>query len=251
VKQQHKTETVYKYDGITIHAAPGLHEYAMDVILDKCRKNGRILDLGCGSGAFTKRLQNHGFITNSVDLSLDTFALNSECYEIDLNSNFSQRFSSRNYDVIVALEVIEHLENPLHFLRQLKLIAGPETIIFVSFPNLYLYYSVVTFYKHGTFGNYSPFLYWETGHQTIMTDWLFEAHLKKTGLMLEKKHFCAFINFHKQPIKFVLHKVLFNLVCLFNKKISPEARMSEVVLFQFRNEAGLFEAVSPIGGSNA
>ena len=251
MKQQHTTETAYKYDGITIHAARGLHEYAMNVIHDNCKGNGHVLDLGSGSGAFTKRLQNHGFTTTSVDLTLDTFALSSESYELDFNTDFAAPLAGKSYDAIVVLEVIEHLENPLHFLRQLKLIAGHETIIFVSFPNLYLYLSLVTFYKYGTFGNWSPFLYWETGHQTVMPDWLFEEHLKKTGLILEKKYFCAFVDFPQKPIKFVLHKVFFNLVCFFNKKISPEARMSEVVLFQFRNKAGLFEAVSPIGGSNA
>lgn len=180
MKQQHTTETVYKYDGITIHAARGLHEYAIDVIHDNCKGNGHVLDLGSGSGAFTKRLQNHGFTTTSVDLTLDTFALSSESYKLDFNTDFAAPLAGKSYDAIVALEVIEHLENPLHFLRQLKLIAGHETVIFVSFPNLYLYLSLVTFYKHGTFGNWSPFLYWETGHQTVIPDWLFEEHLKKT-----------------------------------------------------------------------
>ena len=251
MKQQHKPETACNYDGITIHAAPGLHEYAMDVILDNCPGKGHVLDLGSGSGAFTKRLQNHGFITTSVDLSLDTFALGSESYELDFNTDFAATLAGKSYDAIVALEVIEHLENPLQFLRQLKLIAGPETIILVSFPNLYLYYSIVTFYRHGTFGNWNPFLYWETGHQTVMPDWLFEAHLKKVGLSLEKKCFCAFVDFPPKPMKFVLHKVFFNLVCLLNKNISPEARMSEVVLFQFKNKEDLLATVSPIGGSNA
>lgn len=251
MKQQHKTETFYKYDGIAIHAAPGLHEFALNVILEKCRKNGCVLDLGCGSGAFTKRLQNHGFITTSADLSLDTFALSSESLEIDFNADFATPLAGKSYDAIVALEVIEHLENPLHFLRQLKLMAGPKTIFLVSFPNLFLYYSVATFIKHNAFANWSPFLYWETGHQTILPDWLFEAHLKKTGFTLDEKYFCSSVSFHKKPIKQALHRILFQLVCFFNKKISPEARKSEVVLFRFRNETRLPEVAPPKGDGRA
>jgi len=245
MKQQHKTETDYNYAGITIHAATGLHEYAMDVVLRKCTPNGHILDLGCGSGAFTKRLQDHGFRTTSVDLSLDTFKLRSERYEFDFNGDFAEQLTGKKYDAIVALEVIEHLENPLHFLRQLKLIAGQDIPLFISFPNLYLYWSLYTFYKDGTFGNWSPFLYWETGHQSLMTDWLFEEHLKKTGLSLEEKHYCAPVAFPKNLKSFIEHRIFFALACLFNRKISPMARMAEAVLFVIKKQQLPDGTISP------
>lgn len=238
MKQQHKTETDYNYAGITIHATSGLHEFAMDVVLKTCPPKAHILDLGCGSGAFTKRLQDHGFRTTSVDLSLETFKLDSDHYELDFNADFAGRLLGRKYDAIVALEVIEHLENPLHFLRQLKQLAAPETPIVVSFPNMYLYWSLHAFYMNGTFANWSPFLYWETGHQSLMTDWLFEEHLKKAGFILEHKHYCAPIVFPTGLISLILHKVFFTLVCLFNRRISPVARRSEAVLFVIRKQAG-------------
>lgn len=251
MKQQHKTETDYNYAGITIHAASGLHEFAMDVVLSTCLPKAHILDLACGSGAFTKRLQDHGFRTTSVDLSLDTFKLGSESYELDFNADFSGRVAKEKYDAIVALEVIEHLENPLHFLRQLKQIAGPRTPIFISFPNIYLYSSLHSFYMNGTFGNWSPFLYWETGHQTLLPDWLFEEHLKKTGFFMEEKHFCAPVVFPKELKSFILHKIFFKLVCLFNRKISPTARKAEAVLFVIRNQADLPGKTVPVKAVSA
>jgi SAM-dependent methyltransferase len=238
MKQQHKPETEYKYKEITIHAAPGLHEYAMEVILKNCRKNGAVLDLGCGSGAFTQRLQDHGFRTTSVDLSLDTFALDSECCEADFHTDFADKFIPGGFDAIVALEVIEHLENPLHFLRQLKRLAGPETDIFISFPNLNMYISLISFFRDGTFGDWSPYLYWETGHQTIMPVWLFEEHLKKTGLTPVEKHYCAPLAL---PRKYhgLIDLAFIRLACFFSKKISPEARRNEAVLFLIRNNGAL------------
>jgi SAM-dependent methyltransferase len=236
MKQKHKSEGVYTYEGVPIHAAKGLHEGAMEVIQKHAKGKVAALDFGCGSGAFTKRLQNNGYTTTSVDLSLDTFALKSESYEIDLNTDFAQRFSGRNFDVIVALEVIEHLENPLHFLRQLKSLANKDTLILVSFPNLYLYSSIYTFYKNGIFANWSPFLYWESGHQTILTDWLFEEHVKKTDLVFEEKYFCGFF---EPPtgniVKKFLHKVFCTLMCICSKKILPEARRNQVVIFRISN----------------
>jgi 2-polyprenyl-3-methyl-5-hydroxy-6-metoxy-1,4-benzoquinol methylase len=237
VKQKHKSDTTYSCEGVPIHAAKGLHELATDVISNRCKGRGKVLDLGCGSGAFSKRMQTLGFATTSVDLSLDTFSLNSESCEVDFNSDFAERFSREKFDVIVALEVIEHLENPQHFLRQLKLMANSDTVILVSFPNIYLYSSVYSFFRNGTFGNWSPALYWETGHQTILTDWLFEEHLKKTGLALEEKHFCA--TFHPPSghwVKSLLHKLFLTMVCILNPAISSKARKSEVVLFVIGNK---------------
>lgn len=232
MKQQHKADGIYFYEGVPIHAAKGLHERAIEVIKNRCKGRGKILELGCGSGAFSKRLQLNSFTTSSVDVSLDTFALNSESHEIDLNSNFSEQFADKNFDAIVALEVIEHLENPLHFLRQLKLIANNETAILVSFPNIHFYSSIYTFYKNGSFANWSPSLYWETGHQTILTDWLFEEHLKKTGLVFEGKFFCGiFEPSSGNLVKYLLHKTFLKLVCLFNKKIPSEIRENQVVIF--------------------
>jgi SAM-dependent methyltransferase len=236
MRQKHKSESLYTYKSVPIHAAKGLHECAVEVIKKRAKGGITALDFGCGSGAFTKRLQDNGYITTSVDLSLDTFALDSESLELDLNSDFSRHFSGRHYDLIVALEVIEHLENPQHFLRQLKLIADKETVILVSFPNVYLYSSVYTFFKNGSFANWSPFLYWETGHQTILTDWLFEEHLRKTGLVFEEKIFCGL--FEPPPghtVKFILHKLFYGLVCLFNRGMPPEARKNQVVIYRISN----------------
>ncbi len=103
MKQKHKSETTYSCEGVPIHAAKGLHERAMDIIKNRCQEKGMALDLGCGSGAFSKRLQMEGYVTTSVDLSLDTFSLDSECYEADFNSNFSERFAHNSFAVIVAL----------------------------------------------------------------------------------------------------------------------------------------------------
>ncbi|MBS4097415.1 MAG: class I SAM-dependent methyltransferase [Sulfuricella sp.] len=229
--QKHKGETSYNYKGIGIHAAQGLHEYAINVVLNCSPEGGRVLELGCGSGAFSKRLQDNGFITTSVDLSLDSFFLDSEKYEIDLNSNFAEKFPGKKFDAVVALEVIEHLENPLHFLRQLKQLADSKTVVVVSFPNIHLYSSVYSFYKDGTFGNWTPSLYWESGHQTIIPDWLFEEHLKKIGFVLKEKHFCALFDPHVNRIKRYLHKIFFNLVCFLSKGTPPSVRANQIVLF--------------------
>jgi SAM-dependent methyltransferase len=236
MEQHHRPDTDEQYGGISIHAAPGLHASAMDILLRHCKAGGAVLDLGCGSGAFTKRLQDHGYRTTSVDLSLRDFALPSESLEMDLNGEFADRLDAKQFDAIVALEVVEHLENPLHFLRQLKRLSGPETVIFLSFPNIYMYVSFVAFIQDGTFGDWSPRLYWETGHQTVMPVWLFEEHLRKIGLSAEEKHYCAPLRLPAGPRGW-MHRSLMRVLSLVSRKISYEARRNESVLFVVRSRA--------------
>ena len=237
MKQQHKTETEYNYKGSMIHASEGLHEVAIGILNAEHPSGGKhVLDLGCGSGAFTKRLCDNNFSTTSVDILLDSFNLNTVALEIDLNSNFSETLSVKHYDAIVALELIEHLENPLGFLRQLKSLTSDDTILIISFPNIYLHYAIKSFIYNGTFVNWNIHQYWHTGHQTIMTDWLFEQHLKKVGLAVSDKLFCAPVEFPSVWYKKIYNKLFFLLVKVISPSISKQARLSDVVLYKIMLE---------------
>jgi 2-polyprenyl-3-methyl-5-hydroxy-6-metoxy-1,4-benzoquinol methylase len=44
-----------------------------------------------------------------------------------LNNDFADRLDDRKYDLIVAVELHEHLEHPHHFLQQVSLLMVPET----------------------------------------------------------------------------------------------------------------------------
>jgi 2-polyprenyl-3-methyl-5-hydroxy-6-metoxy-1,4-benzoquinol methylase len=230
--QQHKTDTGYTYKGHTIHATRGLHEYAMEKLLAIYPSGGKhVLDIGCGSGAFTQRLHDHGFTTTSTDIDLSAFALNSEAHQLDLNANFHTVLGTQRYEVIVALEVIEHLENPLDFLRKIKQLMDHDSLLIVSFPNIYLHYAIRTFVEQGSFVNWDAFQYWSTGHQTILTDWLFEQHIKKTGLEVKEKYFCAPVEFPLPILKRLVYQLFFLLMRLLTPQISKAARLSDAIVF--------------------
>ena len=83
-EQLHRTETDYNYKGRSIHASVGLHETSMEKINeDEMSDTKHILELGCGSGAFSQRLLDHGYFTTSVDLNLDNFSVETEALEVD------------------------------------------------------------------------------------------------------------------------------------------------------------------------
>jgi SAM-dependent methyltransferase len=235
-KQYHRTNSDNKYKGLYIYTSPKLHEYCATEILSSSTKNKRlnhVLDLGCGSGAFSQRLNDLGFETTAVDIDLSDLTLKSNTICVDLNQNFSHLLNHLQYDWITAIECIEHLENPLKFLREVQLLMNKNTRLMITIPNIYLSLALRSFFKNGSFVNWDIEQYWNTGHQTILTDWLIEQHFLKVGLRLEKKKFIVPIDpdkiFNSLMGKFIFN--IFNIViCLINPNINKNMRLTDNIL---------------------
>ena len=238
--QSHKNTEGLSYKGIPVHAAPGLHEAIIAKIQESNFKtNAQVLELGCGSGALTLRLCENDFRVRAVDQSLDSFTpqTNAEAEELDLNKDFSEKFRDKDYDLIVAVEVIEHLENPQHFLRQVAALMSPETRLWISFPNMFLYINVWKFPKDNTVICWNIEQYWEMGHQTMLPAWLFEQHLTKAGLSFISRHFVAPLDLseaHPNPIKRLLSKSILKMLELLIPTVTREQRVASCVLYEIR-----------------
>lgn len=235
-KQIHRATSGRTYKGIPIHAAPGLHESVQEMIRVSPTTTGKqILELGCGSGALTRRLMDDGYEVRAVDLTLDGFQAEAEAHAMDLNADFAERLGNEGYDIIVAVELLEHLENPHHFLRQVKKLMSPETRLWLTFPNLHLYLNTWKFLWDTSFISWNIHQYWETGHQTLLPGWLFEQHLKKAGLAVEDKVFVAPMDLrlaHPNPLKRLLSLAVLGLIRLLTPDVSRRQRLANCVLYK-------------------
>lgn len=236
--QIHRATSGRTYKGIFVHAAPGLHEAVLDHIQAAPTASGRrALELGCGSGALTQRLSDNGFGVRAVDLELDGYQAEADALAMDLNEDFAARLGDRDYDLIVAIELLEHLENPHHFLRQVKSMMTSETRLWVSFPNLYLHMSTWKFLRDTSFISWNIQQYWETGHQTLLPGWLFEQHLKKSGLEVEDKDFVAPLDLrlaHPNPVKRLMSVAVLAIIRLLTPNVSMKQRRANCVLYRIR-----------------
>ncbi|MGP0564595.1 MULTISPECIES: class I SAM-dependent methyltransferase [unclassified Nitrospina] len=93
-----------------------------DGVLQVLREMGiphqRLLDFGSGSGALTRELQNRGYDVTALDPMEHGF--------------LKEQNYPRPFDAVVAVEVIEHLPNPLEEIRDIVNVMVPGGVAVFS-----------------------------------------------------------------------------------------------------------------------
>jgi SAM-dependent methyltransferase len=95
----------------------------------------RILDAGCGSGRNMVEFARHGIVTG-VELSPTSVALARErgCGQVIEGSVMEMPFADASFDLAASLDVIEHLEDDLGALRELRRTVAPGGALLVTVP---------------------------------------------------------------------------------------------------------------------
>jgi len=172
------------YNGLRIHTLPGLHEHLAELIRIHVRNYGQAFDLGAGSGALSSRLRDMGFSPTAVDYVAENFRLHEKIPFIraDLNGQYSDVIDNQA-DLVTAIEIVEHLENPRHFLRQaIKLCKPNGGKIILTTPNLDNPVSKAFFCRFGHHMWFSDKDYLEQGHITPLSRWQIHKIAEEIGL---------------------------------------------------------------------
>jgi SAM-dependent methyltransferase len=95
----------------------------------------RVLDAGCGSGRNMIELARHGTVTG-VELSATSVALARAraSGEVIEGSVLEMGFAPDSFDLAVSLDVIEHLDDDLAALRELRRVVAPGGSLLVTVP---------------------------------------------------------------------------------------------------------------------
>lgn len=180
------------YKNLPIFALPELHGFVVDKALAHVPENARVLDLASGSGAMTLRLLDNGFNVESTDLVDEGFRLHGQVpfYKADFNTNFHTAMKGP-YDAVTALEIIEHLENPRHFLRECMALLKPGGLLFLSTPNIDTPRSVLRFIRKGHFRQFGEEDYRTSGHITPVSQWQLEKMVQEGGWIVKEMTSCG------------------------------------------------------------
>jgi len=86
---------------------------------------GRVLDLGCGDGSFTRVCQKRGINAVGIDIK------DGVNFEFDVLP-----YSENSFDVVFMYALIEHLHDPSNILREIKRVLTAKGVVVVITPNL-------------------------------------------------------------------------------------------------------------------
>jgi SAM-dependent methyltransferase len=173
-----------EYKGLPIYAAPGLHEAAAAMLGAVAATGARVLEFGAGSGAMSLRLSDLGFDITASDLFAESFKpAHVPFVAADLNSAFAAQWP-RGFDAVMALEIIEHLENPRQVLRQIRALLPVGGQLVLSTPNIANPVSQALFLRSWQFQWFRDVDYHEQGHITPLSPWVLEQALREAGFAI-------------------------------------------------------------------
>jgi SAM-dependent methyltransferase len=101
-------------------------------------KEPRVLEVGCGAGYFCYALRSAGYDATGCDISASaiskaTGAFGSYYRVIDIES--ADLPPSERYDIVIMMEIIEHVSNPAQFLDAARRLLAPSGEMFLTTPN--------------------------------------------------------------------------------------------------------------------
>jgi len=108
----------------------------MEIMRIPASQGGHVLDVGCGSGAFLKRMRNAGWQTTGVEPDPRAALRVRELLGAQVFSSIEElEAHGGRFDLITLSHVIEHVPDPLDTLRRLALLLAPNGRLVITTPN--------------------------------------------------------------------------------------------------------------------
>ncbi|MBK8150694.1 MAG: class I SAM-dependent methyltransferase [Acidobacteria bacterium] len=170
------------------------HEKVLELVKKYVSEPASIIDLGAGQGAFSKSLRELGHRVLAVDSDPDNWRVPEvEVLDIDLDCEFASKVGARKFDAVVAIEIIEHVENPFSFAREAAKLLNEGGFLFLTTPNVEAVSSRLIFLYTGRLKHFSA---WETvrpAHITPIFRWKLEMLLDEAGFEIVEEGFNRYI----------------------------------------------------------
>lgn len=146
-----------------------------------------ILDVGCGEGITLKKLEDKkiGKKREGIDYSTDAIKIGKKIYpELILSKGtvYKMDFKDDSFDLVICTEVLEHLENPVKAVEEMKRVSSKYIVFSVPNEPFFIMANFLRGKYLKSFGNHPE-------HINHWTMWGFERFLRSQGLTVVKsKH---------------------------------------------------------------
>ena len=113
-------------------------KYILEALNKKNLNNTKILDVGCGGGLVSEGLSKIGATVTGIDFikeNIKIAKMHAKKNNLKINyfvKDFEKEKITSKYDVIIILEVLEHLSNWEEFLKKIKLNLKKNGVLIIS-----------------------------------------------------------------------------------------------------------------------
>ena len=107
----------------------------LSVVLDKYfSQGGKMLDVGCGTGAVMESLKNRGDISG-VDMSDAALTYcRQKGLKVEKGLANAMTYSESTFDIVFALDVLEHLDNPVGAVKEISRVLKDDGLFIATVP---------------------------------------------------------------------------------------------------------------------
>ena len=227
-----------QYGNMLEIADVNVHEQITNIVNHMCPFPIRILDIASGEGALSLRLresrnkQKFADEFLNVDIRPPKQPLVFDYCQINLNDEAQLQTLVDDFrgqfDIILGIETIEHLENPRMYLYYLQELLSDKGHILISTPNINNPFTRRRFYKKGILEQFTDKDLKENGHLGVLLPHVVEFMASSVGLTLVAEYpLGLYPKFWLHPNKRSLYITLCNLLL-------PTVKGSWVKLYIFK-----------------
>jgi SAM-dependent methyltransferase len=137
-------------------ARSGLHAALFEQLPD-LPPTARILDIGCGTGAWLSRMAEAGFLNlYGVDMDISRASgLRANLIQMDLDED-TLNVGDLKFKLVTMIEVIEHLENPGRLLELLRSKIDDDGWLLITTPNIHSLHARLRYLLKGSLYHFDP-----------------------------------------------------------------------------------------------
>lgn len=150
-------------------SSEAIYEMVASALADRGARGELVADVGCGTGRLWTYLAHRFTCYAGLDaVRHEGFPSSEAFHRLDLDAGGPLPLPDASADAVVAVETIEHLENPRSLMRLLVRLARPGAWVVVTTPNQRSVTSLLTLVLKGRFGAFQDPQY--PAHITALLD---------------------------------------------------------------------------------
>ncbi len=134
----------------------GKFKYGLEFIEKHMPGKGLLVDIGAGSGLFLETAKNNGWDVSGIEFNSEAVkVIQKRKIKVFAKSLEDNIYAVNSVDVVTIWEVLEHINHPVAFIKQVRNILKPGGLLFICVPNINALVTRILQEKSRTFGGSS------------------------------------------------------------------------------------------------